>query len=219
MYIVGGIILYKMLDPSKIDLQYLSAYRRAANELINCVPSSCTQSDLKDGLHYYMHWVHLFPKSMESHNAAGYCYYHLGEYRRALEYFNQAVKLDPKNSILYYNQALALLRLGEYSKALEALKTGSNFFAPATFLNNDVILPFKKNLPPDVAGQPVVIYNFSLYAYGGLMSLTQQIVDSTDNQKKEELVGKLYQEMDAVELYYYIPFYKTSNQGREIIMI
>lgn len=219
MYITGGIILYKMVNFSTIDLQYLDGYRQAAHELINCVPSSCSQSILKDGLRYYVHWIDLFPHSMEAYNAAGYCFYHLHEYRRASAYFTDAIELDSRNPTLYYNQALTLLYLGDYPKALRVLKKGVTYFAADTFFNPYMILPFKRNLTPDLQNQPVLIYNLALFEYEGLMSLTEKIDHTSDDKQKKDLIDKLRQEIDTRELYYYVPAYINTIQGKPVVMI
>jgi len=219
MYLIGGIILYKIVNYSTIDLQFLDRYRRGAAELVHCVPSSCSQFNLKNGLLYYIHWADFFRNGMEGYNAAGYCFYHLHEYRHAFEYFSHAINLDPKNSTLYYNQALALLNLGEYPQALAVLKHGSAFFSANTFFNPHIILPFKNSLEPDGLDQPAVVLNLALFEYGELISLTQQIVNTSDHQQKNDLINKLHQKINALELYYYVPIYKATVQGKEIVMI
>jgi tetratricopeptide (TPR) repeat protein len=219
MYIVGGIVILKMVSFSAIDYQYLDTYRPVARQLVNCVSTTCAPTDLKNGLRYYVHWGHIFTNNMEPFNAAGYCFYHLHEYRHALEYFTLAIKKDPNNAALYYNQALALFSLGDYAHGLAALRKGSSVFKAEFFLNPSLILPFKKDLRSDFPNQPSVIYNLAVFEYKDLLSLAQQIDHASDLKQRKILIEQLRQKINRLELYYYIPVYTVTVHGNEVILI
>jgi len=219
MFLIGGIVLYKMIDHSKIDYQYLDSYRKVTHELVDCVPSSCSQGTLRDGVRYYVHWVDLFPHSMEAFNAAGFCFYHLHEYSRALKYFNQAIILDPQNTTIYFNQALTLLNLGDYPNALETFRKGAAFLTMDTILRPNIVFPFKRTLGPITSQQAALIYNYEIFDYGEIMSLDEQITHTSNDLQRMELIKKLRQKINTQELYYFIPIIKTYFQGKQVFMM
>ncbi len=53
------------------------------------------------------------------YNRRGVAYYDLGEYRQAIEDYDQALRLDPGYAKAYYNRGNAYGRRGEYRRAIE----------------------------------------------------------------------------------------------------
>ncbi len=54
-----------------------------------------------------------------AYNNRGNAYANLGEYRRAIQDYDQALRLDPGYAVAYYNRGLAYSDLGEYRRAIE----------------------------------------------------------------------------------------------------
>jgi tetratricopeptide (TPR) repeat protein len=57
-------------------------------------------------------------------NQIGNCYYHLGNFTSALEYFEKGLALDPSNLPLLVNSALLYRQLQKYDKARDLLSKG-----------------------------------------------------------------------------------------------
>lgn len=64
----------------------------------------------------------------------GETYYHLGDYAKSAEIYEDLVKKEPKFPEAYYHYALTLLKLEEPAKALENLKKALEF--PESYLSN-----------------------------------------------------------------------------------
>ncbi len=56
-----------------------------------------------------------------AYNNRGNAYGNLGEYRRAIEDYDQALRIDPGNTLAYNNRGNAYDNLGEYRRAIEDL--------------------------------------------------------------------------------------------------
>ncbi len=54
-----------------------------------------------------------------AHNNRGNAYGSLGEYRRAIEDYDQTLRIDPGDADAYYNRGIAYGNLGEYRRAIE----------------------------------------------------------------------------------------------------
>jgi tetratricopeptide (TPR) repeat protein len=59
-------------------------------------------------------------------NQIGNCYYHLGNFTSALEYFEKGLAMDPSNLPLLVNSALLFRQIKNYDKARELLTKGIN---------------------------------------------------------------------------------------------
>lgn len=62
--------------------------------------------------------VAMNPKIAPALNLLGNCYFRLGDYGRAAEYYRQALQLNPQNHKYHYDVALALERLNRNAEAL-----------------------------------------------------------------------------------------------------
>ena len=66
------------------------------------------------------------PKTAEPFDGRGLSYLALGDYKAALENFNEAVKLDRSSYAAWTNQGLALERLGDRERAFAAFAKAAN---------------------------------------------------------------------------------------------
>jgi len=55
----------------------------------------------------------------KAYSNRGAAYHHLGEYRRAIEDYDQALRIDPAFAIVYSNRGIAYRLLGEYRRAIQ----------------------------------------------------------------------------------------------------
>ena len=214
LYILIGFVLFRAIDQRVIHYQFLDSYRPVVNQLSQCVLESCGDHVLKEGVLYYSHFTKVLPELMEGHNALGYCLYNLQDFRRSIKSFDEAVRLNPKNPGLYFNQTMALLQLGDYVKALDSLKKGISIFSPDTFFYTHMVIPFKKQLPPDIANQPASQLSFAADQYKKLLALTEQITRTTEPLTKKKLIENLHQKIKAYGLYYYMPLYHMNINGQ-----
>ena len=78
---------------------------------------------------------HLFhPGYADAYSNRGNAYGYLGEYRRAIEDFDQVLRLDPGNSRAYSHRARARCHLGQVEASLDdfmqAIRLNASFIEP-----------------------------------------------------------------------------------------
>ncbi len=85
------------------------------------------QKKLKKYLPYYQKIIQYYPEMAEAHGMKGFCLYHLGEEKKAIEAYQKAKALNPHFFWFYYNLGNIYLKNEQYALAVEmfqkALKT------------------------------------------------------------------------------------------------
>ncbi len=72
---------------------------------------------LLDTIRYYDYLVHLGAKSSCGYANLGFCYFYLGDYSQALQYYNEAIKLNPFLYSLPFDRAVIAVKLLDFKKA------------------------------------------------------------------------------------------------------
>jgi S1-C subfamily serine protease len=82
-----------------------------------------------------------------TYHADGLVQVQKGNYRRAIEYYNQAIRLEPRNANIYVNRARAYLNLKDYQGALEdynqAIQINPNY--SAVYYGRGIVYQLLKN--------------------------------------------------------------------------
>ncbi|MBM4157216.1 MAG: tetratricopeptide repeat protein [Ignavibacteria bacterium] len=66
----------------------------------------------------------LAPEKTDNINALGAMYREIGNYIKAIEYYNKALSVDPKNAEAYCRRGISYLYLEEYEKAIQDIEYG-----------------------------------------------------------------------------------------------
>lgn len=80
-------------------------------------------SDPAKAVEYLNNAIKLKQNNASYYNKRGLAYYHLGNYKSAIEDYNKAIRLKPDFSLAYYNRGCVYLKdPGQYKKAIEDFK-------------------------------------------------------------------------------------------------
>ena len=72
-------------------------------------------------LRYFKEVARLSPQRADAVGMQGFCYYHLGQYDRAVEAYKKAIGLAPQFFGFHYNLAVVNFKIGQYAKAADEL--------------------------------------------------------------------------------------------------
>ncbi len=132
---------------------------------------------LKAYLRYFKDVARLSPQRADAVGMQGFCYYHLGQYDRAVESYTKAIGLVPQFFGFHYNLAVVDFKTGQYAKAADELNKALSFDPKAS-----------------------LAYIFSSSKiYGMILIAKMQILGKPVEQQFEENYRKAYQLMVATQ--------------------
>jgi len=93
-------------------------------------------------LRYYKSLYRLFPHEPSAISSLAFCFYYLGDYQRAADYYQKAIKFEDNNFGLHHNLGMANFRAGNYEDALEAFEVAVANPPSQKMISRKVIDPY-----------------------------------------------------------------------------
>ncbi len=124
---LGVVIAFGAIRLFDRDLKRAVLFAAAApttNDIQALLAANNNQSNLKDKMirliRYYrlINWA--LPEQADAYGLRGFCYYKMGKYQQAVEYYTIASRLAPDFFWYHYARALSFLQIKQYLAAKEA---------------------------------------------------------------------------------------------------
>lgn len=143
LYLVTAVVFYILVDFKKVSyktldyLKYIPAYLVAYAH----GQDNFEMVEFLKAARYYENFIKVFPESIGAYSTLGFCYYHLGNKKKAVKNYEKAISLDEGLYPAYYNLGKIYIEEGRYEKALEVLQKGVNISSHRA-INLPVLSPF-----------------------------------------------------------------------------
>jgi len=159
---------------------------------------------LKDALYYFIKLLREDPLNKDGLLYCAKIYAGVGEYKKALFYYNELKKIDKKNSQLYYEMAICNLLLNDFTEAYDSIK---------------IALELKEDNIDYIFANAVIL--FLKNNFDKALRILLEIVKK-DNIPKEilaesyRMIGNIYQKFDNYKfaINYYEEFIKYRNYSQ-----
>ena len=206
IYLATILIMYFAVDHKKIIfktldyLQDIPAYLRSYAQ----GNAPFRYYYLRQSLRYYRNLVKLFPESPEVYSTIGFCYYHLGNLKKAAYYYQKAIHLDDGFLGLHYNLGLIYVRLGKHKQAVESLYKAINTSPVKTLLHPAMVSPYHLAQGYTSGRQYQKIRELEIKL--GYSKCLELIALSHAALKNNLPTGNTITDIDRAGLYFYPPF-------------
>ncbi len=90
------------------------------------------QKRLKEYVYFYSQMTEYFPGQADSYQLLGFCYYYLGDQKRAVSFYKKAIGLNPNFFWSYYNLSIIYFENRRYQEAARLLEKATALSPQAT---------------------------------------------------------------------------------------
>jgi len=118
---------------------------------------------LEKYIEYYKKVIHFNPLMADAQGLLGFCYYHSGEYKKAVTSYKKAIEINPHFFWFYYNLGVIHFKNGHYVKAVESLQKAAKTKLRITL----AFIRMSKNIY-----KPIIKENFILNGPSSIEQLT-----------------------------------------------
>jgi len=128
LYVAAAGLCFVVIDHTRADIKRFNYLREYADYITDFASGKNHFSlpNTKRALLYYEHLMKYYPNIPTINSSAGFCYYHLGRYDKALEFYMKAMSFYNKFFGFYYNSALICIQQGKFADAIPILQQALN---------------------------------------------------------------------------------------------
>ena len=225
-YIVVTLIVLLSVDHRKVILKTLDYLQDMPLYLVEYAQGKTAfdAPKMRFALRYYQNLNKLFPQSAGAYSTIGFCYYHLGEYKKSIIYYKKAISLRGDLFGLYHNLGFVYWRIGRWRDAIQSFKKAAEAPPEKTVLYPGVIDPyftFTQRLDKyDDLGQARMAAIKMGYArcYKGMALISNRLLQNDERLRKTDNSSNRDPDLSPITLYLYPPIHLISIHGEKYIL-
>jgi tetratricopeptide (TPR) repeat protein len=143
LYIVAALLCWRLVDHHLVLIRVLNYWEPVVSSLFEYAKGSDPSNTplLVHSIRYYKSIVKILP-SAPSYGAIGFCYYHLGNKTKAIEYYQKAARTDPSFFGIHYDLGALYFDAGRYREAADTLQTALKTEPAFTVAYRGTVNPF-----------------------------------------------------------------------------
>lgn len=129
LYLIGFLLIITIFEGQKVfkraRMKALNRIRPASFDyLLDVVEKGhlVDKEKLGEFRFYYKKVTHYLPNIAEAYGMLGFCYYYLGDDKKAISAYKKAISLEPNFLAFHYNLGVIYFRKKDYESAVESLK-------------------------------------------------------------------------------------------------
>lgn len=209
IYLLVGVVLFLAIDHQEAAIKVLNHYRNSARYVNQFAVRPNVEYRPKDFYRageYHSRLIKLLPNETLSYGALGYVYHKLGQTQRSISAYEKAVQYNPDLFGYQFNLGLLYYQEGRFDEALKVLKKALKTSPNPSIVHHKKIASqlFPKNFQGAWVNEKILQLKKS-------HAISQQIITWAS-------VGKQSDDVDAVELYYYISEIETGVKPLQVIV-
>jgi len=157
LYIGIGLIIFLIIDHQKVAKKTMDTLNTIPHSMIHFAWGNQEYFNVPfstDALQYYKSLAVVYPESSIVHSAVAFCYYHRGDYKKALKNYKRTIKDDNDLFGIYYNLGIVYYKIGQYNKSVDMFNKAVSIPAQKAMEYDLVIDP---HLDPDTNREKVDI--------------------------------------------------------------